>query len=60
MIFELLEISVNLYDFVTYSPTLILIYDHVPVAQWLEHCINSVKGCGFNSQGTHILIKKKV
>ncbi len=29
----------------------------VPVAQWLEHCISSAKGCGFNSQGTHILTK---
>ncbi len=28
------------------------------MAQWLEHCISSAKGCGFNSQGTHILIKK--
>ncbi len=25
----------------------------------VEHCISSAKGCGFNSQGTHILIKKK-
>ncbi len=23
----------------------------------VEHCISSAKGCGFNSQGTHILIK---
>ncbi len=29
----------------------------VPVAQWLEHCISSAKGRGFNSQGTHILTK---
>ncbi len=27
----------------------------VPVAQWLEHCVSSAKGCGFDSQGTHIL-----
>ncbi len=25
----------------------------------VEHCVSSAKGCGFNSQGTHILIKKK-
>ncbi len=24
----------------------------------LEHCVSSAKGCGFNSQGTHILQKK--
>ncbi len=24
----------------------------------VEHCISSAKGCGFDSQGTHILIKK--
>ncbi len=24
----------------------------------VEHCVSSAKGCGFNSQGTHILIKK--
>ncbi len=29
----------------------------VPVAQWLEHCVSSAKGCGFDSQGTHILMK---
>ncbi len=23
----------------------------------VEHCINSAKGCGFDSQGTHILMK---
>ncbi len=23
----------------------------------VEHCVNSAKGCGFNSQGTHILRK---
>ncbi len=23
----------------------------------VEHCVNSAKGCGFNSQGTHILNK---
>ncbi len=23
-----------------------------------EHCVNSTQGCGFNSQGTHILMKK--
>ncbi len=23
----------------------------------VEHCISSAKGCGFNSQGTHILMK---
>ncbi len=26
----------------------------------VEHCISSAKGCGFNSQGTHILIKKRI
>ncbi len=26
---------------------------HVPVAQWLEHCVSSAKVVG--SQGTHIL-----
>ncbi len=25
----------------------------------VEHCVSSAKGCGFNSQGTHLLIKKK-
>ncbi len=25
----------------------------VPV---VEHCVSSTKGCGFDSQGTHILI----
>ncbi len=34
------------------------ILKYVRVAQWLEHCVSSVKGCGFNSQGTHVLIKK--
>ncbi len=24
----------------------------------VEHCVSSAKGCGFNSQRTHILIKK--
>ncbi len=24
----------------------------------VEHCVSSAKGCGFNSQGTHILIKQ--
>ncbi len=24
----------------------------------VEHCVSSAKGCGFNSQETHILIKK--
>ncbi len=24
----------------------------------VDYCISSAKGCGFNSQGTHILIKK--
>ncbi len=24
----------------------------------VEHCVSSANGCGFNSQGTHILIKK--
>ncbi len=24
----------------------------------IEHCVSSAKGCGFNSQGTHIMIKK--
>ncbi len=23
----------------------------------VEHCVSSAKGCGFNSQGTHILMK---
>ncbi len=23
----------------------------------VEHCINSAKGCGFDSQGTHLLMK---
>ncbi len=23
----------------------------------VEHCVSSAKGCGFNSQGTHILTK---
>ncbi len=23
----------------------------------VEHCISSAKGCGFDSQGTHILMK---
>ncbi len=27
-------------------------YIHVPVAQWLEHCVSSA-GCGFDSQETH-------
>ncbi len=27
------------------------------VAQWLEHCVSSAKGCGFDSQGSHILMK---
>ncbi len=27
---------------------------YVPVAQWLEYCVSSAKGRGFNSQGTHI------
>ncbi len=31
----------------------------VPLAQWLEHCVMSAEVCGFNSQGTHILIKQK-
>ncbi len=35
------------------------LYYSVPVAQWLEHCISSAKCCGFNSQGTHVLTKKK-
>ncbi len=26
----------------------------------VEDCINSAKGCGLKSQGTHILIKKNV
>ncbi len=26
----------------------------------VEHCVSSTKGCGFNSQGTHILIIKKM
>ncbi len=26
----------------------------------VEHCVNSTKGCGFDSQGTHILIKKYI
>ncbi len=25
----------------------------------VEHCVSSAKSCGFNSQGTHILTKKK-
>ncbi len=25
----------------------------------VEHCVSSAKGCGFDSQGTHILIKEK-
>uniref|UniRef100_A0A8C2CCG9 MCF.2 cell line derived transforming sequence a n=1 Tax=Cyprinus carpio TaxID=7962 RepID=A0A8C2CCG9_CYPCA len=25
----------------------------------VEHCVSSAKGCGFNSQGTHILVKIK-
>ncbi len=25
----------------------------------VEHCVSSAKGCGFNSQGTHMLIKKQ-
>ncbi len=25
----------------------------VPVAQWLEHCVSSAKGWGFDSHGTH-------
>ncbi len=25
----------------------------------VEHCVSNAKGCGFNSQGTHILTKKK-
>ncbi len=25
----------------------------------VEHCVSSAKGCGFNSQGTHLLIKTK-
>ncbi len=25
----------------------------------VEHCVSSAKGHGFNSQGTHILIKKR-
>ncbi len=24
----------------------------------VEHCVSSAKGCGFNTKGTHILIKK--
>ncbi len=23
----------------------------------VEHCVSSAKGCGFDSQGTHILMK---
>ncbi len=34
--------------------------EYVPVAQWLEHCVSNAKGCGFNSQGTHILTKNNV
>ncbi len=35
-------------------------YYGVPVAQWLEHCVSRAKGCGFDSQGAHILtIQKK-
>ncbi len=30
---------------------------YVPVAQWLEHCVSSAKGCGFDSHGTHVLMK---
>ncbi len=26
----------------------------------VEHCVSSAKGCGFNSQGTRILIKTNV
>ncbi len=29
----------------------------VPVAQWLSIAVSSTKGCGFNSQGTHIVTK---
>ncbi len=25
----------------------------------VEHCVSSAKGCGFDSQGTHVLKKKK-
>ncbi len=25
----------------------------------VEHCVSNTKGCGFNFQGIHILIKKK-
>ncbi len=24
----------------------------------VEHCVSSAKGCGFDSQGTHLLMKK--
>ncbi len=26
----------------------------------VEHCVSSTKGCGFNSQGTHILTKNVI
>ncbi len=36
----------------------LLVVNSVPVAQWLEHCVSSAKGCGLDSQGTHVLTKK--
>ncbi len=36
------------------------IFSCVSVAQCLEHCVGSAKGCGFDSQGTHVLTKKSI
>ncbi len=41
--------------FQTFAP----IYLQCSCGSVVEHCVSSAKGCGFNSQGTHILIKKK-
>ncbi len=29
----------------------------VPCGSVVEHCVSSAKGCGFDSQGTHVLMK---
>ncbi len=46
------------YDIVAQCLILHIEYILISCGSVVEHCVNSAKGCGFNSQVTHILIKK--
>ncbi len=42
---------------ISFHKLLTLPLNMFPCGSVVEHCISSARGCGFDSQGTHILMK---